>query len=47
VFVQVAPWTFERRAVTVADDEGADVRVVSGLAAGDTVVVSGGVLLND
>jgi cobalt-zinc-cadmium efflux system membrane fusion protein len=47
VFVQVAPWTFVRRAVTVADDEGADVRVVSGLAAGDTVVASGGVLLND
>lgn len=47
VFVETAPWTFERRAVTLGDEDGGRVRILSGLAAGDRVVVSGGVLLND
>jgi cobalt-zinc-cadmium efflux system membrane fusion protein len=47
VFVEVSPWTFERRTVVLSYDESADARVVKGLKAGDRVVVKGGVLLND
>ncbi|MGE0236364.1 efflux RND transporter periplasmic adaptor subunit [Methylocystis sp.] len=46
VFVEVAPWTFERRPVQPgADIDG--VTVVAGLNAGQRIVVRGGVLLND
>jgi cobalt-zinc-cadmium efflux system membrane fusion protein len=46
VFLEVAPWTFERRPVQPeADIDG--VTVVSGLNAGQRIVVRGGVLLND
>lgn len=46
VFVEVAPWTFERRSVQPdADVDG--VTVVFGLNAGRRIVVRGGVLLND
>lgn len=47
VFVEVAPWTFERRTVELSYDEDAGARVLKGLKAGDRVVVAGGVLLND
>lgn len=47
VFVEVAPWTFVRRAVELGADAGDKVRVISGLKAGDKVIVSGGILLND
>ncbi|WP_449426723.1 efflux RND transporter periplasmic adaptor subunit [Rhodanobacter umsongensis] len=47
VFVEVAPWTFERRSVELSYDETAGARVVKGLKAGDRVIVKGGVLLND
>lgn len=47
VFVEVAPWTFERRPVETGREDGEQVRVRSGLAAGERVVVRGGVLLND
>ncbi|MBD8882365.1 efflux RND transporter periplasmic adaptor subunit [Rhodanobacter sp. 7MK24] len=47
VFVEVAPWTFERRAVELSYDENDGARVLKGLKAGDRVVVAGGVLLND
>ena len=47
VFVETAPWTFERRNVTLGYDEGDDARVTRGLAAGDRVVVKGAVLIND
>jgi len=47
VFVEVAPWTFERRTVELSYDETAGARVVKGLKAGDRVIVKGGVLLND
>ncbi len=47
VFVQTAPWTFERRAVEVDLQQGDSVPVRSGLKAGDQVVVRGGILLND
>jgi cobalt-zinc-cadmium efflux system membrane fusion protein len=47
VFVATAPWTFERRTVDPDLGEGATVAIRSGLAAGDQVVVKGGILLND
>ena len=47
VFVEVSPWTFERRKVELSYDESAGARVVKGLQAGDRVIVKGGVLLND
>ena len=47
VFVATAPWTFERRTVIPQLEEGALVAISSGLAAGEQVVVKGGILLND
>jgi cobalt-zinc-cadmium efflux system membrane fusion protein len=47
VFVATAPWTFERRTVDPDLGDGATVAVRSGLAAGDRVVIKGGILLND
>lgn len=47
VFVEVAPWTFERRTVDISYDENDGTRVLQGLKAGDRVIVRGGVLLND
>lgn len=46
VFVEVAPWTFRRRAVLIDSDyEGSTI--VQGLEPGQRIVVRGGVLLND
>jgi cobalt-zinc-cadmium efflux system membrane fusion protein len=47
VFVATAPWTFERRTVETALEEGTTVAIRSGVNAGDQVVVKGGILLND
>lgn len=47
VWVETRPWTFVRHTVTVGYDEGGDVQVLRGLAAGARVIVAGGVLLND
>jgi cobalt-zinc-cadmium efflux system membrane fusion protein len=47
VFVATAPWTFERRTVETALEEGSSVAIRSGVAAGEKVVVKGGILLND
>jgi cobalt-zinc-cadmium efflux system membrane fusion protein len=47
VFVEVSPWTFERRTVDLSYDDNGDTRVLKGLKAGDRVIVRGGVLLND
>lgn len=47
VFVATAPWTFERRTVQAELQEGSSVAIRSGLSAGEQVVVSGGILLND
>ena len=47
VFVEVEPWTFVRRTVELGREDGDSVRIRSGLAAGERVVVRGGVLLND
>ncbi|HWU25122.1 MAG TPA: efflux RND transporter periplasmic adaptor subunit [Rhizomicrobium sp.] len=47
VFVAVAPWTFERRIVNPELQEGETVLIDSGLKAGESVVVKGGIFLND
>ncbi|MEB0134137.1 efflux RND transporter periplasmic adaptor subunit [Actimicrobium sp. CCC2.4] len=47
VFVETAPWTFARRVVTLGSEDGETVQVLSGVRAGERVVVRGGVLLND
>ena len=47
VFVATAPWTFQRRTVDPDLGDGANVAIRGGLAAGDLVVVKGGILLND
>jgi cobalt-zinc-cadmium efflux system membrane fusion protein len=47
VFVAVAPWTFERRTVQPLLEGGAQVALESGVAAGELVVIRGGILLND
>jgi cobalt-zinc-cadmium efflux system membrane fusion protein len=47
VFVEVSPWTFERRSVDISYDESDGTRVLKGLKEGDRVIVRGGVLLND
>ena len=47
VFVATAPWTFERRSVEPDLQEGDRVPIRTGLKAGEQVVVSGGILLND
>lgn len=45
VFVERAPWCFERRTVQAGREVGDDVDIVQGLKAGDSVVTRGGVLL--
>ncbi|MBT2334443.1 efflux RND transporter periplasmic adaptor subunit [Variovorax paradoxus] len=47
VFVEAEPWTFVRRTVELGREDGDRVRIRSGLASGERVVVRGGVLLND
>jgi cobalt-zinc-cadmium efflux system membrane fusion protein len=47
VFVATAPWTFERRNVEPQLEEGPSVAISAGLQAGEQVVVTGGILLND
>lgn len=47
VFVEGQPGSYEPRVVQLGLEEGDRVRIVSGLKAGERVVVRGGVLLND
>jgi cobalt-zinc-cadmium efflux system membrane fusion protein len=47
VLVEVKPWVFARRVVQLGGEDGGSVRIISGLKAGERVVVRGGVLLND
>ena len=47
VFVESAPWTFERRAVEPLLQESSQVAILSGLEPGEKVVVRGGILIND
>jgi len=45
VFVQTAPGRFERRPVTVTDDDGVSASITSGLKPGELVVTRGSLLL--
>jgi cobalt-zinc-cadmium efflux system membrane fusion protein len=47
VFVEVAPWTFEARAVEIGFQQDDLAIIRSGVKAGDRVITKGGVLLND
>lgn len=47
VYVEIAPWTFVRRRVVLGHEDAGKVRVESGLNAGDRVVISGGIFVND
>ncbi len=47
VFVATAPWTFRRRVVDMRLGEGNSAVILSGVAAGEQVVIKGGILLND
>lgn len=47
VFVEVAPWKFAARKVSLGAQIGDAVEVTAGLASGDRVVTQDGVLLND
>jgi cobalt-zinc-cadmium efflux system membrane fusion protein len=47
VFIEVAPWAFERRKVEISHQEGEDAVIKRGVNAGERVVVRGGVRLND
>ena len=47
VYVETAPWTFEARTVDIGFQQGDEVVLRSGVAAGERVVVKGGVLLGD
>ena len=47
VFVATAPWTFKRRIVDMRLGEGSTAVILAGVAAGEQVVVKGGILLND
>ena len=46
VFVAIAPGTFERRVVTVRDDDGTTSTLSAGLAPGERVVTTGSLLLS-
>ena len=46
VYVEKSPNTFERRAVAVAAPFNGRVRILSGIAAGEKVVVKGALLLD-
>jgi membrane fusion protein, heavy metal efflux system len=46
VFVESSPGAFQQRVVTVGKKAGDRLRIVKGLAPGETVVVDGAMLLN-
>jgi cobalt-zinc-cadmium efflux system membrane fusion protein len=47
IFVEQSPGVFEARVVKIGAQMGDRVEIVSGLKAGERVVVKNGVLLND
>jgi membrane fusion protein, heavy metal efflux system len=47
VFVEVAPWAFERREVEIAYQEANGAVIKAGVKSGERVIVKGGILLND
>lgn len=47
VYVEISPWTFERREVELGAEDKENVRVLAGLRSGDRIITTGGVLVND
>ena len=47
VYIETAPWVFERREVKLGLEDGDNIRVLSGLKLGERVVTSGGIFVND
>jgi len=47
VYVETKPWTCQRREVELGMEDGDQVRVLSGLKAGERIVTCGGVFIND
>lgn len=47
VYVETAPWIFERKAVRLGTEDGNKVRILSGLKAGNRIIVNGGIFIND
>ena len=47
VYVEIKPWTFVRRQVELGTEDQDNVRVLSGLKAGERIAIAGGVLVND
>ena len=47
VFVEVAPWEFEERAVKVGNQMGDRIEIISGLATHERIAMTGGIILND
>jgi cobalt-zinc-cadmium efflux system membrane fusion protein len=47
IFVEKAPWEFEPRVVQVGLQVGDNIVIESGLAAGERVAMTGGIILND
>jgi cobalt-zinc-cadmium efflux system membrane fusion protein len=47
IFVEIAPWTFERRDVETDYEEGSTAVVKTRLKPGERVIVKGGVVFND
>lgn len=47
IFIETAPWTFKQHAVVLGAEDGNEVRITSGLKAGDRIVTAGGILIND
>ena len=47
VYVETAPWVFERRQVQLGLEDGLEIRVLSGLKAQERVATAGGIFIND
>jgi cobalt-zinc-cadmium efflux system membrane fusion protein len=47
VFVEIEPWSFERRSVRLGKEDKDQVRVLSGLMQGNRIVINGGIFIND
>ena len=47
VYVETSPWVFKRREVQLGSEDGSTIRVLSGLHAGERIVSSGGIFIND
>ncbi|WP_375394363.1 efflux RND transporter periplasmic adaptor subunit [uncultured Sphingomonas sp.] len=47
VYVEVAPWTFERRTVDTGAEQGGRTTITHGITVGQRVIAKGGVLLDD